>query len=79
MEYDPLAAITMPDLAEGLQQALQPETTEVDPEQIEESTGFDAAKISEGLSKLYPEVEVTDEAPAQLTQTQPAGQTEQEN
>jgi hypothetical protein len=78
MEYDPLEEITMPDLAEGLQQALQPETQEVDPEEIEESQGFDAAKISEGLSKLYPEVEATDEAPAQLTQTQPAGPTEQE-
>jgi len=78
MEYDPLEEITMPDLVEGLQQALQPETEQIDPEEVEESQEFDAAKISEGLSKLYPEVEATDEPPAQLTQTQPAGPTEQE-
>ena len=78
MEYDPLEEITMPDLAEGLQQALQPETQEVDPEKTEESQGFDAAKISDALSKLYPDIQVADEPPAQLTQTEPAGPTEQE-
>jgi len=78
MEFDPLEEITMPDLQQGLQQALQSETTEVDPEQLEESQGFDAAKISDALSKLYPEVQVQDEPPPKLTQTEPAGPTEQE-
>ncbi|AGG91307.1 internal virion protein [Synechococcus phage S-RIP2] len=78
MEFDPLEEITMPDLQQGLQQALQSETTEVDPEQLEESQGFDAAKISDALSNLYPEVQVQDEPPPQLTQTEPAGPTEQE-
>ena len=72
MDYDPLQEVQMPDLSDALADKVANEQEElVDTETTDgggESTDtFDAGAISDALQEIYPDIDVEDEEPAEIT------------
>ena len=72
MDYDPLQEVQMPDLSDALADKIANEQENlVDTETLDEggesTDTFDAGVIGDALQEIYPDIDVEDEEPAEIT------------